>query len=131
MELQLKIIGLILMGMALLHAIFPKYFQWQLELQSLSLINRQLMYVHTFFIALIVFLMGFLCLSSAPEIVATTFGRKISLGLGFFWLCRLLIQFFGYSPALWRGKTFETIVHIVFSLLWAYLSVVFIWIYLG
>ena len=131
MELQLKIIGLILMGMALLHAIFPKYFQWQQELQSLSLINRQIMYVHTFFIALIVFLMGFWCLSSAPEIVATTFGRKISLGLGFFWLCRLLIQFFGYSPALWRGKTFETIVHIVFSLLWAYLSVVFIWIYLG
>ena len=131
MELQLKIIGLILMGLALLHAIFPKYFQWQLELQSLSLINRQIMYVHTFFIALIVFLMGFLCLSSAPEIVATTFGRKISLGLGFFWLCRLLIQFFGYSPALWRGKTFETIVHIVFSLLWAYLSVVFIRIYLG
>ena len=131
MELQLKIIGLILMGLALLHAIFPKYFQWQLELQSLSLINRQIMYVHTFFIALIVFLMGFLCLSSAPEIVATTFGRKISLGLGLFWLCRLLIQFFGYSPALWRGKTFETIVHIVFSLLWAYLSVVFIWIYLG
>lgn len=131
MELHLKFIGIILMALALVHAIFPKYFQWKQELQSLSLINRQLMYVHTFFIALVVFLMGLLCLSSAPEIVATPFGRKISLGLGFFWLCRLLIQFFGYSPALWRGKPFETIVHIVFSLLWTYLSIVFIWIYLG
>ncbi|MBS1811341.1 MAG: hypothetical protein JST84_24465 [Acidobacteria bacterium] len=131
MELQLKFIGFILMGLALVHAIFPKYFQWKQELQSLSLINRQLMYIHTFFIALVVFLMGLLCATSALEMVTTAFGRKISLGLGFFWLCRLLIQFFGYSPALWRGKAFETIVHIVFSLLWTYLSIVFIWIYLG
>jgi hypothetical protein len=131
MELQLKIIGLILMALALVHTIFPKYFHWQQELQLLSLINRQLMYVHTFFIALVLFLMGLLCVTSAPELIATSFGRKISLGFGFFWFCRLLIQFFGYSPTLWRGKTFETIVHLVFSFLWTYLSLVFIWIYLG
>lgn len=131
MELHLKIIGFILIALALVHAIFPKYFQWKQELQSLSLINRQVMYVHTFFIALVVFLMGLLCVTSAQEIVTTAFGRKISLGLGFFWTCRLLVQVFGYSPTLWRGKTFETIVHIVFSLLWTYLSVAFIRIYLG
>lgn len=129
MELQLKIIGGLLIALAIIHAIFPRYFQWKTELQSLSLINRQMMYVHTFFIALVVFLMGVLCITSANEIVTTKLGKKLALGLGVFWLCRLLIQFFGYSKDLWRGKTFETIIHVVFTLLWAYLSVVFIWIY--
>lgn len=129
MALQLKIIGVALLVLALIHVIFPRYFQWKTELQPLRLINRQIMYVHTFFIALVVFLMGLLCVSSAQEIVTTTLGKRISLGLGFFWLCRLWVQFFGYSSELWRGKRFETTVHIVFALSWAYLSIIFIWIY--
>lgn len=86
-----------------------------------------MMYVHTFFIGLIVFLMGLLCLTSAEDLINTRLGKRITLGLGIFWTCRLLIQFFGYSSKLWKGKRFETAVHIFFSLLWAYLSVVFIW----
>ncbi len=88
------------------------------------------MYVHTFFIALVIFLIGLLCLTSAQEIVGTPLGRKLAFGLGIFWICRLFIQFFGYSVELWRGKTFETAVHILFSLLWTYLSVIFWGIYL-
>lgn len=127
MEIHYKTIGVLLMALALVHVIFPKYFNWRDELKSLSLINRQMMIVHTFFIALIVFLMGLLCLTSATELIETKLGKTISLGLGIFWSTRLFIQFFGYSTELWKGKTFETIVHIVFSLLWTYLSVVFLW----
>lgn len=127
MEIHYKTIGVLLMALALVHVIFPKYFNWKDELKSLSLINRQMMTVHTFFIALIVFLMGLLCLTSATELIETKLGKTISLGLGVFWSTRLFIQFFGYSTELWKGKTFETIVHIVFSLLWTYLSVVFLW----
>jgi hypothetical protein len=29
------------------------------------------------------------------------------------------------SADLWKGKAFETLVHILFSLLWAYVSIVF------
>jgi hypothetical protein len=95
----------------------------------LSLINRQVMYVHTFFIALVVLLMGILCLTSAKELIETDLGKKIVLGLGIFWMIRLFIQFFGYSSKLWKGKTFETIIHIVFSFLWTYLSTIFLMIY--
>lgn len=126
METHFKIIGVLLMVLSLTHVIFPKYFNWTNELGSLSLINRQIMYVHTFFIALVVFLMGLLCLTSANDLIETALGRRITLGLGLFWTSRLIIQFFGYSSKLWRGKTFETIIHIVFSLLWTYLSLVFI-----
>src|SRR5688500_12163578 len=129
MELHLKIIGILLILLALIHAVFPKYFNWKQELNSLSIINRQLMYVHSFFIAFVVLLIGVLCLSSANELLETTLGKRISLGLGIFWLTRFFIQFFGYSVKIWKGKTFETTVHILFSVLWAYLSIIFCFIY--
>jgi hypothetical protein len=129
MELHLNIIGAILIVVALIHIGFPRYFKWKQELSTLSLKNRQIMMVHTLFIALMVLLTGLLCLTSAPELINTNLGKKISLGLGVFWTTRLLIQFVGYSPVLWRGKPFETIIHILFSLLWAYVSLIFLVIY--
>lgn len=131
MEFQLNTIGYLLIMLALIHIIFPKYFNWKKELNYLSLINKQIMQVHTFFIALIVLLMGILCVTSTAEITTTSLGKKISFGFGVFWSCRLLIQFFGYSPKLWKGKTFETCIHIVFSILWSYLSYTFLKIALG
>ena len=131
MELQLKIIGLVLIGLAIVHIIFPTYFNWKKELKSLSLINIQMMYVHTFFVAFMVFLMGLLCFFCAYDIIHTRLGRQLSLGLFIFWGLRLVFQFFVYSPKLWRGKRFETIMHIVFSILWIYLTVIFLLIYLG
>ncbi len=131
MEAHLKLIGFLLVVLALLHAAFARYFNWRHELAAVSLINREMMYVHTFFLALTVLLMGLLCLTSAAELVSTPLGRKLALGCGLFWLARLLIQFFGYSARLWQGKRFETIVHVVFSAFWAYLSAVFMLIGLG
>lgn len=125
MELHLKITGLILVILAIVHGVFPRHFHWQKELISLSLVNKQMMYVHTFFIALVVLLMGLLCLTSSKELIETNLGKRICLGLGVFWIIRLVIQFFGYSSELWKGKTFETAVHILFIFLWTYLSFVF------
>lgn len=127
MEIHYEIIGTILIFLALVHVVFPKYFNWDKELKTLSLINRQMMTVHTFFIALVVLLMGLLCLTSSTDLVETKLGKTISLGLGIFWGVRLFVQFFGYSSKLWKNKTFETVIHISFSLLWMYFSLVFFW----
>jgi hypothetical protein len=126
MELQLKIIGILLILLAAMHAFFPKYFKWKEELQQLSLINRQMMEVHTLFIALVLLLMGLLCLMAADELLTTKLGKIILTGIGLFWAVRLVVQFFVYSPLLWRDKKFETTVHIIFSLLWSYLTVFFL-----
>jgi hypothetical protein len=128
--INLKIIGIILILLALLHLAFPKYFSWKQELTTLSLINRQMMYIHTFFIGLMVLLMGILCFTLPTDLVTTAFGKKISLGFGIFWAARLYFQFFGYSAELWKGKRFETVIHILFSILWMYLASIFFYIYL-
>lgn len=129
MYFHLKIIGGLLIALASIHVIFPKYFNWHKELQPLSLINKQMMTTHTFFIALTVFLMGLLCLTSSKELIETNLGKKIALGIGVFWTIRLFFQLFIYSSKLWKGKTFETIIHLMFTGFWIYLSTIFLIIY--
>lgn len=125
MELHLKIVGVLLIGIAVMHVPFPRQFQWKKELVSLSLMNREMMYVHTLFVALTILLIGLLCLFSASDLVNTPLGKRVCVGLAIFWGTRLIAQFFGYSSELWRGKVFETTMHIVFSILWVYVTVVF------
>lgn len=123
--LHLKITGSILIFLSLIHVVFPRYFNWKEELKHLSLINQQLMKVHTFFIALVVFLIGVLCLYSTNELIETNLGKSVSIGLGIFWFMRLITQFIGYTSEVWKGKKFETVVHVCFSFLWLYFTLVF------
>lgn len=122
----LQITGALLIALGLAHAAFPRHFRWHEETAGLSLLTRQILYVHTAFIGLTVFLIGLLCATCAPELANTPLGRRISLGLAAFWGIRLAVQFFGYSPKLWRGKPFETAMHILFSLFWVWLTSLFL-----
>lgn len=128
MELHLKIVGFIFIAISFLHIGFPTRFKWKEELQSLSLINKQLMLIHTFFIALAVLLIGILCLIATHDLVNTTLGKQICFGLFIFWIIRLFFQLFVYSTKLWKGKLFETVMHGVFSIIWTYASILFLWI---
>ena len=129
MEIHVCFIGVLLVLLALLHIGFPRYFNWEQELKTLSLINRQMLIIRCFFIAMVLLLMGILCISSATELTQTSIGRKICLGFAIFWTLRLLIQFFGYSALLWKGKKRETFVHFLFAFLWTYFSAVFWLVY--
>jgi hypothetical protein len=130
MEPLIKITGVLMILLSSIHLVFPKRFEWKKNLQGLNLINKEMMYIHTFFVALVVFLMGLLCIISAADLVRTKLGKRICFGFFVFWGIRLILQFFGYSSALWKGKKFETIMHVVFSILWVYLTTVFLVVYL-
>ncbi len=125
MHFIIKIIGWTLIVLGLAHFYFPRHFKWNDELKRLSLLNRQIMSVHNFFIMLTVLLMGLLCVTSTELLLTTELGKRMMLGLAIFWGCRFFIQFFWYSPELWKGKRFETIVHLCFSCFWLLLTVVF------
>jgi hypothetical protein len=129
MHIHLKIIGILLITLALVHVIFPKYFKWREDLKSMSLINQQMMYVHTFFIGLTLILMGIFCFLFNKEIVSTELGKIISFGFGIFWFVRLFFQFFIYSKKHWYAKRFETSIHILFVSLWSYFTIIFFTIF--
>jgi len=114
MWIHLKIIGWLLMLLSLLHVFIPGYLDWKRDLAPLSLMNRQMMQTHMIFIALTVFSIGLLTVSST-----------ICLGLAVFWALRLVFQLFVYSPKLWWGKRFETFVHVMAVGFWIYMAVVF------
>lgn len=114
----------LVLGMA--HVFFKGYFKWKEELAGVNLLTRQIFYVHTFFIAFVVSLFGLLTILCYEEMLT---GSKLALFitalLFLFWAARLIFQFWVYSPALWRGQSFRTAMHILFSLLWIWMVVTY------
>src|SRR4028118_690619 len=128
LELNLKLAGLALMLLGVAHAFFGSRFNWKQEFEKVSLLNRQIFYVHTFFIALVVTLLGILAFFyTAVLLEPTQLARVVLCGIVIFWGCRLAVQFFGYDASLWKGDRFNTWMHILLSLLWLYLVSVFAW----
>ena len=124
MWIHLKIIGWLLMLLSFLHVFIPGYLDWKRDLAPLSLMNRQMMQTHMIFIAITVFSIGLLTVSSTGALMTTVLGRRICLGLAVFWALRLVFQLFVYSPKLWQGKRFETFVHVIAVGFWIYMAVV-------
>lgn len=129
LTLLLRISGLGLIVLSLAHAAFPARFRWREELARLSQLNREMFYVHAFFISLIVLMMGILAFFGTNYLVEPSpLARWVAIGLAMFWGARLVIQWFGYSRQLWKGKRFETCIHWLFALSWAFLTGVFAWL---
>jgi hypothetical protein len=126
-EWHLRVAGALQILLALLHLAFPKRFQWKEELARLSPLNRQIFIVHTFFICLVLVLIGTLSLLAANTLLEPSrLSRLVLGGITLFWALRLLCQFFVYDASLWRGQRFNTVMHGVFSLLWFYLTAVYL-----
>ena len=123
LSMHLRIVGILLVLLGLSHAFFNRYFGWKRELAEVSLLTRQIFFVHSFFIGLGVALAGggsFLCADAllCPGLLS----RTLLAGMTMFWLCRLLAQFFAYDSRIWKGDRFRTFMHAVFSALWIYVT---------
>ena len=88
--------------------------------------NRQIFQAHTVFLILTLALFAALLLtSSAALLEPTRLSRTILIGLTIFWGLRMLRQWWFYSPRLWRGHQFNTMMHYLFSVVWVYVTIVF------
>jgi hypothetical protein len=82
--------------------------------------------VHAVFPILMLAMFAALLLTCGPALLEPTrLSRAILIGLTIFWTLRLLMQWFFYSPEIWRGHRFNTAMHWVLSLTWIYVSAVF------
>lgn len=89
---HLRLCGAALLMLCLLHFVFPKRFRWREELALLSALNRQIFYVHTFFVGLVLVMMG-VPLLIEPEIwlERSRIGWWTAAGFTLFWALRLFI----------------------------------------
>ena len=124
--LHLRIVGLLMAWLAAVNLFVPKVFRWREELASISLLNRQIFQVHGMFIVLTLALFSALLLTAADALLEPTrLSRAMLAGLTIFWGLRMLAQWFVYSPEIWRGHRFNTVMHYLFSTLWIYVTGVF------
>jgi hypothetical protein len=126
LELHLRLAGALQIALAVLHLFFQKRFNWKEELARLSILNRQIFLVHTFFLCFVLASIGALSLL-APEALLqpSPLARMVLAGFSGFWGLRFLFQWFVFDPKLWRGNNFNTVVHGLFTVLWIYLTAVY------
>ncbi|HEX6462874.1 MAG TPA: hypothetical protein VFZ98_00420 [Vicinamibacterales bacterium] len=124
--LNLRVIGVILGILVVVNLFVPSRFGWRAELARLSLLNRQIFQAHGVFLILTLALFSALLLTSADALLEPTrLSRAVLLGLTIFWGLRMAMQWWFYSPEIWRGNPFFTKMHVVFSVTWIYMTGVF------
>ena len=126
LQLHVQIVGALLLSLGIAHSLFSRYFGWEKELVSLSVLTRRIFWVHGFFIALILAMLGVCSLFYTDALLEPTpLSRVLLVGIVAFWLCRLAIQFLVYDSAIWRGRPFYTFMNVVFSLFWCYVVITY------
>lgn len=117
--------GLLLLSLA--HIPIGRHLRWREDAARLSPVNRDVFHVHTLFICVVLVLMGLSCLLD-PRIFLerTRAGAWLCWSYAAFWALRLYCQWFVYAPAHWRGKSFETAMHAIFTVIWIALATLFL-----
>jgi hypothetical protein len=124
--MNLRAAGLLLAALVVVNLFVPSRFGWRADMAKLSLLNRQIFRAHSVFLVLILALSSALLLTSAEALLEPSrLSRAILFGLTIFWGLRMVMQWFFYSPDIWRGNRFFTTMHVVFSMTWIYMTGVF------
>ena len=123
---HLRIIGVVMASLVVVNLMVPWRFHWREEMSRLSLLNRQIFQAHNVFLILTLALFSALLLTCGPALLEPTrLSRAVLAGLTMFWGLRMLMQWCFYSPLIWRGHRFNTVMHYVFSVTWVYVTTVF------
>ena len=125
-EIHLRIVGVLLLGIAALSLYVPRRFGWGAEIQRLTLLTRQVFVVHAAFVSLVLILLGVLLTAFAPALLAPgALPRAVLAGLLVMWAARMLAQWFYYDARLWRGHRLNTFMHVLFSAIYIYFVATF------
>ena len=122
--LRLAGVGLILL--ALLHIPIGRHLKWREDTARLSPANASIFHVHAFFICVVLVMMGLPCLfDPSVFLLKSRAAGWLAWSFSIFWLIRLYVQWFVYRADLWRGKRMETALHWWFTFVWLGLAALF------
>ncbi len=122
----LRIAGAGLILLAASHVAIGRHLKWREEIRRLSLVNASIFRAHTFFVCLILVMMGLPCLLEPSIFLENSpAGAWLTWSFTVFWTVRLLFQWFVFPWALWRGKRMEALLHGFFTVVWISLALLF------
>jgi hypothetical protein len=81
------------LAFAVFHIGFWKLFNWQIELKKLHFTNRAIMQILNLRIIFMCFLMAFIYFKYPQELLNTSLGKTLLIGMFLFWLGRTIEQF--------------------------------------
>lgn len=126
LSLLLRVAGTGLILLACLHVPIGRHLKWREDAARLSAVNTAIFRVHTFFICVVLVMMGLPCLLEPSVLLEKSrAGAWMAWSFAAFWTVRLFFQWFVFPWELWRGKRMETIVHGCFTILWTSLAALF------
>lgn len=121
---HLTLAGLILLGLGVVHVGLPRVLHWEHELAGASLLNRQVSYVHCFFIGMVCTLWGLLPLTAGAALLRPDpVTRVVLVGAVGFWGSRLVIQLAVFNGHARRSRAW-CVVSLAGTGLWTYLTAV-------
>jgi hypothetical protein len=127
LTLNLAVVGAILVGLGVLHLALPAVLGWRRELADASPLNRDVSYVHCFFIGLACVLWGLLPLTAGRLLVQPgPVTRLVLIGAVVFWASRLVIQLVVFNRHA-RQSVAWLALSAAATVLWFYLTAVWTW----
>jgi hypothetical protein len=128
LSFHLRIAGALLLCVAVSHVVLPRALGWAVELQNVSLMTRQVSYVHTYFIGLMCGLFGLAATLLTSDLLAPDrLATAILVGALSVWGSRLFAELCVFDSSLWRGRALTVAGHLAFVVLWSYQTFVFAW----
>ena len=128
LETMLIIAGALHFGILLASALVPQVLDWRSELAQLSVLTRQLVWVHGIFIVLVIIGFGVLTLLNAEALAGgTPLARCVCGFIAIFWTARLSLQFFLFDPAPHVRSVLLRIGHHGLTVAFAYFGLVYGW----
>lgn len=125
--LNLTVAGVLLVGLGALHIALPAVLGWHRELAGASPINREVSYVHCYFIGLACVLWGLLPLTAGSLLVQPgPVTRLVLIGAVTFWASRLVIQLAVFNRHARQSSAWLAL-STAGTILWLYLTVVWTW----
>jgi len=124
---DLEVVGVVLVALGVAHVALPRVLGWQRSLVALATLDREVNYVHSYFIGLTCVLWGLFPLvaggGSLAHNSATTF---VLVGATVFWVARLVVQLVVFNrhaseSAMWRTASVGG------TLLWLWIAGAWIW----
>ncbi|MCB2226439.1 MAG: hypothetical protein KQH53_07145 [Desulfarculaceae bacterium] len=84
--------GVLHIGWAVFHLLFPRVFKWAKALEPLDPVNRGIMQIINLCLTFYFAVAAYLSLAFGPELLGTPLGRKLLAVFTAFWLFRLALQ---------------------------------------
>jgi hypothetical protein len=127
LTMNLTVCGILLVGLGILHIALPAVLGWRRELAGAAPLNREVSYVHCFFIGLTCALWGLLPLTAGSLLLQPgPVTRLVLIGAVVFWASRLIIQL-----AVFNRHARESAAWLALSTagtaLWLYLTAIWTW----